>query len=315
MDIAAIKNILVVGAGTCGQQIALQFARFGFGVTLYDVNQASLDRSRRWHREWLTALAGGEADSRSGVQEICEAIAYESDLRRAASDADLLIESVPEDRVLKRRVFCQFHEVCPPKTIFTTNTSYLLPSSLATATGRPERFAAFHFHVPVWHANAVDVMPHPFTLPWVVNALCELALRIDQTPIRLRRESPGYVFNTMLGPLLMAGLDLAARKVADFEDIDRAWMAVTKMSSGPFGMVDFIGIETVYAIVSQWGHLVNRRQADGVAELLKSYLDRGLLGEKTGQGFYSYPHPVFAAPGFISQGTAGPHMPPNVDEE
>ncbi|MCH5372513.1 MAG: 3-hydroxyacyl-CoA dehydrogenase NAD-binding domain-containing protein, partial [Planctomycetes bacterium] len=211
-----------------------------------------------------------------------------------ASGADLLIESVPENLKLKREVLARFHPLCVRETIFTTNTSYLLPSSLAVASGRPERFAAFHFHVPVWHARAVDVMPHSKTLPEVTETLCELAWRIGQVPIRSRRENPGYVFNAMLHPLLLSALDLAVRGVADLEDIDRAWMAVTKMPVGPFGIIDEIGLDTVHGILTTWGRWLPGSQAKGAAALLQGYLDRQRLGRKSNHGFYCYPSPAFA---------------------
>ena len=306
MDAEAIKRVLIVGAGASGQQVSLQFARFELDVVVQDVNRGNLERCRVWHRDWLDAAAEEGSISRQRVSQILSRITYERDPARAASGIDLLSESVPEQRDIKRQVLSQFHSLCPSRTIFTTNTSYLLPSSLATASGRPERFAALHFHVPVWYANAVDVMPHPRTEPWVVDTLCALAVKIDQTPIRVKRESPGYVFNTMLAPLLMHGLDLAAREVADFQDVDRAWMAVTKMTIGPFGIVDSIGLETVHGIVRQWGQWLNRRQAEGVAQMLKAYIDQGMLGVKSGQGFYSYPHPAYAATGFLAGGTTQP---------
>ncbi len=303
-DRAAIQRVLIVGAGTSGQQIAVQFARFGYDVVVHDVDQTRLEACRIRQQNMLRTLVDAEIIGPAAPSEIASRIAYAKDARQAADEADLISESVPENLEVKRQVFAKFHPLCKPTAIFTTNTSYLLPSSFAVASGRPERFAAYHFHLPVWHANAVDVMPHSQTAPEVVQTLCDLAWRIGQVPIRSRRENPGYVFNAMLHPLLLNALDLAARGVADVEDVDRAWMAVTKMPIGPFGIVDQIGLDTIHAILEHWGRWLPGSQAKQATALLKTYLDQQRYGEKSGQGFYRYPRPAFQESGFLSRSDA-----------
>lgn len=101
---------------------------------------------------------------------------------KIASQADLVSEAIPEDPKLKGEVFAQFNQLCPAHTIFTTNTSTLVPSMYADATGRPDRFAALHFHVYVWISSVVDIMPHPGTAVATLNLLEAFALRIGQIP-------------------------------------------------------------------------------------------------------------------------------------
>lgn len=175
MSVNDIRSILVVGAGTSGQQIGLQLARFGFAVTVYDVRQSQLTECRRRQEEILRGLAREGRFPPDDVDDTLARIACAADPAEAAENADLLSESVPEDLPLKGEVFVRFHRLCKPAAIFTTNTSYLLPSRLAAATGRPDRFAAYHFHLPVWLARAVDVKPHRGTSPEVVQTLCDLA--------------------------------------------------------------------------------------------------------------------------------------------
>lgn len=300
MKVTDIRRVLVVGAGTSGRQIGLQFARFGYAVTMHDAQPGQLAQCRPRQQELLSVLVDQGRVRAGDVEGILGRIACAADPAEAAADADLLSESVPEDFELKREVFARFDRLCKPAAIFTTNTSYLLPSQLAAATGRPDRFAAYHFHVPVWLAAAVDVMPHRGTSPEVVETLCDLARRIGQVPIRCHRENHGYVFNAMLHPLLVAALDLAARRVADFEDVDRAWMAVTRMPVGPFGMIDTIGLDTVHAILEQWSTRLKGPQVKAAAKLLKERLDRDCRGVKNGRGFYAYPGPAYAQPGFLA---------------
>ena len=304
MDVPAIQRVLIVGAGTSGQQIAVQFARFNYDAVVHDIDHARLDACRKRQQELVHKLVADNIVQPSQSPEILSRMTYTTDPQQAAHGADLLSECVPESLELKRAVFAKFHPLSKPEAIFTTNTSYLFPSSMAAASGRPDRFAAFHFHVPVWHANAVDIMPHSRTSPEVVEMLWHLAWRVGQVPIRSKRENPGYVFNAILHPLLLFALDLTARGVADFEDVDRAWMAVTKMPIGPFGIVDRIGLDTIHTILEHWGRWLPGSQAKRATALLKTYLDRHRCGEKCGRGFYRYPRAAFQEPGFLSRNDA-----------
>lgn len=288
MDADDIRTVLVVGAGTMGRQIALQCAAHGFVVTLLDTEQAALDRARAR----LDALAGHVASdpafAHTDVVADVARISATTDPAEAAHEADLVSESVPEDPALKGRVFAELDRLCPARTIFATNTSSLVPSLFADATGRPDRLAALHFHQPVWSATIVDVMPHPGTSPETVETLVGFAGRIGQVPIRLLRESPGYVFNAMYNALNREAITLAANGVATVEDIDRAWTTVTKMPNGPFGMLDHVGIDTAWHITDYWARTLGDAQLTRNAAFLKGYLDQGRAGVKSGRGFYDY---------------------------
>jgi 3-hydroxybutyryl-CoA dehydrogenase len=194
----------------------------------------------------------------------------------------------------------EFHKLCAPHTIFTTNSSMLVPSMLAKATGRPSQFAAFHFHLHVWESNAVDIMPHPGTSEETVAVLRDFAKRIGQIPICLKKENRGYVFNAIYSAWNRAALGLASSGVATVDDIDRACMAVAKLPRGPFGTMDRIGLDTVWEITDYWAKkaffLADLRRN---ANFLRKYVDRGHLGVKSGQGFYTYPNPDFERPGFL----------------
>lgn len=288
MDADDIRTVLVVGAGTMGQQIALQCATHGFAVTLLDTEQAALDRARARLEALAGHVASDPAFAHTDVVADVARISATTDPAEAAHEADLVSESVPEDPALKGRVFAELDRLCPARTIFATNTSSLVPSLFADATGRPDRLAALHFHQPVWSATIVDVMPHPGTSPETVETLVGFAGRIGQVPIRLLRESPGYVFNAMYNALNREAITLAANGVATVEDIDRAWTTVTKMPNGPFGMLDHVGIDTAWHITDYWARTLGDAQLTRNAAFLKGYLDQGRAGVKSGRGFYDY---------------------------
>lgn len=298
MNANTIRHILVVGAGTMGTQIAWQCATHGLSVTLTDSDPGALERASAVLTQFAQgAVAAGQlTDGAARDASARLHVTGDPDYRQI----DLVSESVYEDPALKGRVFGALHAVCPEHTIFTTNTSTLLPSMFAAQTGRPERFAALHFHLPVWSANVADVMGHPGTDPAVIETLAAFARRIGQIPIVLRQEHPGYVFNDMFNALNTAAINLVAAGVVSVEEVDRAWMGIMKMPIGPGGWLDAIGLDTVWRITDYWAQFVPDPRLQQNAAFLKTFVDAGRLGTKSGGGFYDYPNPAFARPDFLS---------------
>jgi 3-hydroxybutyryl-CoA dehydrogenase len=297
-----IRRVLVIGSGTMGLQIGLQAAIHGCSVVLHDTEPAALDAAHQRLRGYGEApVAAGLIDA-GQLERALANIECTADPAAAAAEVDLVSECVPEDPVLKGRILGQFNELCPQQAVFTTNTSTLLPSMFAAATGRPDRFAALHFHIPVWSSNVVDVMPHAGTSAETTELLLAFARRIGQIPIALRKESFGYVFNALYTAMNREALTLVANGVASVEDVDRAWMGIMKMPIGPFGMLDGVGLDTVWHITDYWARQLGDPQISANAEFVRTYLDRGRLGLKSGSGFYQYPHPAYEAPEFLEWG-------------
>ena len=157
-----ISNILVLGAGTMGLQIGLLSATSGFDVIIYDAFDQALEEAGARLQKLAGNLVGKGRLERKKAEAGLLRIKFSNDPVTAGKMADLISESIPEDPALKRQIFSQFNKICPDHTIFTTNSSTLLPSMIADATGRPDRFAALHFH-DCSITNVVDVMPHPGT--------------------------------------------------------------------------------------------------------------------------------------------------------
>ena len=302
MELKDIKKVLILGAGTMGQQIGFVCAMHGYDITLYDISddilQASVKRMEKLGASFFVPVGRITIDQ---LKEIMGRITATSDPKAAAKDTDLISESVPENPEIKSKVFAQFNALCPERTIFTTNTSLLMPSKFARATGRPGKFAALHFH-DVRISNVVDVMPHPETDPAVTQLVREFAVSIGQAPIMLHKESNGYVFNAMLSSICNTAMSLVTSGVASIEDVDRAWMGVLGMPIGPFGLMDQMGLKTVWHVTDYWAHHPQDIPVDQMqmnADFLKQYVDRNELGAKTKKGFYSYPAPTYAKAGFL----------------
>lgn len=293
-----IEEVLVLGAGTIGREIALQCAMFGYRTTLYDISRDALTEARAVIDIAVPTLAGTYVPDAAAA--IRSRLYYTCDLEEASAAADLVSESVPEDPQIKGRVFAEVHAIAPAHAIFTTNSSSLTPSMYAAMSGRPERLLALHFHKTVWISNVVDVMPHAGTDPALVAVVAAFARSIGQIPIVLRKETQGYVFNSMLQAYMRQAMALWADDAATFEDIDRAWMIAERAEHGPFGAMDFIGLDTIYDIVRHWAAVGDPVAAAAAKRLGDEFVRRGRLGAKSGLGFYRYPDPAFKDPAFVA---------------
>uniref|UniRef100_UPI004047FF7A 3-hydroxyacyl-CoA dehydrogenase n=1 Tax=Roseivirga sp. TaxID=1964215 RepID=UPI004047FF7A len=294
MKLEDINKVLILGAGTLGLRVGLQSAISGFETTIYDISEKALDTAIQTQAGILKMLIRHGKLTEEQAEEAKARLTFTTDAEAAADDADFLNESVTENLELKRKVWEQFGALCPEKTLFTTNTSYLLGSQIADASGRPERFCNFHFH-DVFYSNVVDVMPHSGTEAWINDLLMELGKKLWQTPVFVQKENHGYIFNYMLMALIGAAGSLKTMDIGSIEDIDRSWMGNFKMEMGPFGILDTVGLETAWHITSSQPD----KKSQAFAALLKTYVDAGKLGVKTGEGFYKYPNPRYKEEGFV----------------
>ncbi|MGO2364914.1 MAG: 3-hydroxyacyl-CoA dehydrogenase, partial [Psychrobacter sp.] len=227
-------------------------------------------------------------------------LSYSSDLKDAVKDADLMIEAVPENPKIKISFYEELAKVAPEKTVFVTNSSTLLPSQFADSTGRPAKFLALHFANNIWVHNTAEIMGHPDTDPKVFDDVVAFAKAIGMLALPLNKEQPGYIINSLLVPLLGAGLDLLAKEVADPYTIDKTWMKATGAPVGPFGILDTVGINTAYNINKMSAEKTQDPLAlKTVAYLKEHFIDQNKLGVSTGEGFYTYPNPAFTHPDFL----------------
>jgi 3-hydroxybutyryl-CoA dehydrogenase len=298
MKVEDIRKVLILGGGHMGQQIGFTCAIAGYDVAIYDISDEVLQGSLKSIAKLASIFVTQKRITQEEADRALARITVTTSDVDAAKDADIISESVPENPELKKKIFSRFNELCPERTIFTTNTSSLLPSMFADGTGRPGKLCALHFH-DVRATNIVDVMPHPGTDAGVAELVAEFARKIGQVPIVMHKESVGFVFNFMLMTWFESALILAANGVASVEDIDRSWMGVLRAPMGPFAVMDQVGLKTVHTITDFWAQKTRKPQSLKNAEFLKQYVDAGKLGAKTKQGFYTYPNPLFFQPGFI----------------
>jgi len=300
MKIDDIKRILILGSGIMGVQIGIQSAMHGYQVSIFVRNPAKNDivwDDIKKRTDWIVRR---EVISREEADQMLKRIYTTNDPADAAKDADFLSESVLENPSLKKELFEKFNKLCPEHTIFTTNTSTLLPSRLAESTGRPEKFLAFHCNNPVFVTRTVDIMGHPGTSKEVLDLTIKFSRRIGLIPLILEKEQPGYIINTLLGGLLPKALELVANGVVTPQQVDKSWMSNMKMGIGLFGIMDSNGLDIGWEMREKHALSSEDEQEKAIYNYLKTnFIDKGHLGRKTGQGFYKYPNPEYKNPDFL----------------
>ncbi|GAA1411728.1 3-hydroxybutyryl-CoA dehydrogenase [Glutamicibacter uratoxydans] len=280
-----LNNTTVLGTGILGSQIIFQTAYHGLPVVGYDISDEALaaaaQRLDLLVQRYADFFDGGD---RTKAQAARDSIRLSSDLADAVKDADLVIEAVPEALAIKQDTYERLAKVAPAHSVFATNSSTLLPSMIAPHTGRPDKFLALHYANEVWKNNTGEVMGTAQTGEEAYEAVVDFAERTGLVAIRVLKEQPGYVLNSLLVPFLQAASGLLVNGVADAPTIDKTWKIATGAPKGPFEIYDIVGLNTAYNI-SSMGDETNKK----FAQLLKTeYIDKGKLGQATGEGFYKY---------------------------
>ena len=283
-----IQRALIVGAGWTGRQLAGQMAAHGVDATLVDNNPLALSQSLDWIKNQRESFVEQGFWPAFPHQDVVKRVHVVNAIEATEGAFDLVLESVSEQFSLKRRIIQNCSKRFPAPTIIASNSSYFTPSMMQPHATSPERFANFHFHVPIWRATLADIVPGPLTNKSTLDRLVAFAMRIGQTPLIQTVENPGYVFNWMLKALLQSALQLVDRGVANPADIDMAWKKVTGMPIGPFGMMDQIGVDLIHQTMSHARFVDGDEAWQPLVDLLQPYIESNRLGVKTGQGFFDY---------------------------
>ncbi|WP_343744911.1 3-hydroxyacyl-CoA dehydrogenase [Chitinophaga sp.] len=295
-----IKTVTVAGSGVLGAQIAFQSAVHQYQVNVYDISDAVLEKAKATFQQLAGAYQRDLHLEKADTDAALGRIRYFTDLAAAVKGADLLIEAIPENPSIKTEFYQKLAAVADPDTIFATNSSTLLPSQFAAATGRPDRFLSLHFANEIWKHNTAEIMGHPGTGKAAFDTVVAFAKSIGMVALPLHKEQPGYIVNSLLVPLLDAATTLLVRGVADVETIDKTWMVATGAPLGPFGILDVVGLTTAYNITNMAADKTkDPEKAKAAAFLKENFIDKGKLGTATGEGFYKYPDPAYRQPGFL----------------
>ncbi|WP_076460468.1 3-hydroxyacyl-CoA dehydrogenase [Limosilactobacillus caccae] len=293
------KKIMIAGAGVLGSQIAYQTALSGFEVTVYNHHiDTATRRINALKEDYQRDLHLSDEDFQKGLDNIT---LITDDIGAAVEDADLMIEALPESLELKKDFYQKVSALAPAKTIFASNSSTFIPSQLAPFTDRPTKFLNLHFANRIWLFNVVEVMRTSDTAAEITSQAIDFSREIKMVPIELHKEQHGYILNSLLIPLLSAGLGLWAKGVAEPQIIDKDWMISTGAPMGPFAILDMVGLRTAAQIEMNTYAATKDESHKAVADKMKKMIAEGHDGKEAGQGFYHYPHPEFADPEFLKK--------------
>ncbi|WP_297281430.1 3-hydroxyacyl-CoA dehydrogenase [uncultured Anaerococcus sp.] len=314
-----IKNVTIAGGGVLGAQIAYVTAFHGYNVTIWGRSEGSIERVKprvdklygiftkelevapsyigeenpNYPRSFFNDKSEITEERIEELKQVNEdtykGLKYTTDLEEAFGDADLVIEAIAEVVDEKKAFYEKIAPYLKEDAILVTNSSTLLPSTFREFTGREDKFLSLHFANSIWRQNLAEVMRHDTTSDEAFNAVIQFAESIGMYAAVIKKEQPGYILNSILVPLIDAGLRLYGDDVAEPHDIDMDWKIGSGSPRGPFEIIDIVGITTVINITSANPEVQDPNSALAKAvEKLKERADKGLKGVETGEGFYKY---------------------------
>ena len=280
-----ITKVGVLGCGLMGSGIAQAAAMAGFQTVARDVADPLLEKGRAGIAKSLTKLAEKGKLTASAREAALTRLTFERELA-ALGDCDIIIEAVTEDLELKNQLWRELDSLCPPKTIFASNTSSLTIAAMAAATKRPDRFVGLHFFNPVPLMPLVEVIRTITTSRETFDRVLGFARALGKEAV-VASDSPGFIVNLLLVPFLLDAARARERGVATTADLDRGMQLGCGHPMGPLTLLDFIGLDTVVRIADIMFDAY-RESRYAAPPLLRRMVLAGYLGRKSGKGFYDY---------------------------
>ncbi len=287
MKIDEIKNVSVVGAGNMGHQISLQCALNGFKTVCTDVVPAALQKAEKFCDTYLPGRVEKGKMTAEAAKKARSLISFTGDLKDAVKNADLVIEAVLERIDLKRKVFVDLDKFAPAKAILATNSSFIVSSRIADVTKRPSQVCNVHFFNPALVMKLVEVVQGPHVSDETAQCMMDFCLKIDKMPVLVRKEVDGFLLNRIFAVISREAQWMLEMGVATPEDIDKACVYGAGHPMGPFRLMDLTGIDLTYDI-SMGRFQVTGDRADLPTPGVVKKVAEGKLGQKTGEGWYSY---------------------------
>lgn len=282
-----VKRIGVVGAGAMGHGIAQVAAQIGCEVVMRDIEDSFVQRGLKGIDKFLSKSVEKGKLSAEEKGSILGRIRGTTDMSELKG-ADFVIEAVIEDLDLKKSVFKELDELCPPEVILASNTSSMSLTEIATATKRPDKVCGMHFFNPVPLMRLVEVIRGYATSDETVQITTDIAKKMGKTTVEVKKDSPGFIVNRIMIPHMLEAIKIVEEGIASIEDVDAAVKNGLNYPMGPFELMDLTGIDVAY-FVSEYLYKELNKEAKWVSpNLMKTMIRAGRLGRKTGGGWYAY---------------------------
>ncbi|KAB1198853.1 MULTISPECIES: 3-hydroxyacyl-CoA dehydrogenase/enoyl-CoA hydratase family protein [Haloferax] len=286
MKVDDINTITVLGAGNMGHGIAEVAALAGYDVVLRDIKDEFVQKGYD-QIEWsLNKLAEKDRLSQEDADAAFDRVTPVVDLEEAVANADVVIEAVPEKMSIKKEVYTDLEKFAPDHTVFATNTSSLSITELSEVTERPERFCGMHFFNPPVRMDLVEVISGAHTADETLELIEDLAEDMGKTPVRVRKDSPGFIVNRILVPLMNEAAWIVHSGDATMAEVDATTKYDLGLPMGSFELADYVGIDVGYHVLEYMHEVLG--DAYKPCPLLSEKVEEGNLGQKTGKGFYDY---------------------------
>lgn len=282
----AINKITVLGSGVMGHGIAQVSAMAGYTVTLRDIEQSFLDKAMEKIKWSLNKLVEKQKLSQQDADAIFARITPKVDLKEALRDADLLIEAVPEDMNLKKKVYAEIESLAEQKTLYASNTSTLPITDMAALTSRPDRFIGLHFFNPPQLMPLVEVIPGNKTNSDMVEMAMGFCKKVGKQPVLCQKDVPGFIVNRVFIPLVHEAAHCMDRDGAKMTQIDSAVKFRLSFPMGIFELADYTGLDVIHKATVEM-HMRDTKVINPHPAIKKLFEEKS-LGQKTGKGFYEY---------------------------